>query len=130
VKTQAFDRVELPSVPAYIRAVGTPLKTSDKDYLRRKLGRKLGKFVPAVERASVRMEDVNGPKGGIDKQCRIKVVLKGLPSVLVEERSHSVQAAMDLALTRAEYAVRQAMKRRSMRPLKQRATVRRSAARL
>jgi ribosome-associated translation inhibitor RaiA len=94
--------------PAYIRAVGVQLGAGDKDYLRRKLGRKLGKFSRRVERASVRIEDVNGPRGGVDKRCRIKVVLSGLPSVVVEHRHQSLRAAMDGALARVERAVRQA----------------------
>lgn len=105
-------RTSAPETPAYIRAAGVALEDSDRDYLRRKLGRKLGKFAPSIERTSVRIEDVNGPRGGIDKSCRIKVVLSGLPSVVVEERHHSLQAAMDGALRRVEYAVRQRVQRR------------------
>lgn len=50
-----------------------------------------------IERVSVRVEDVNGQCGGIGKRCLIKVVLSGLPSVVVDERRHSLQAAMDRA---------------------------------
>lgn len=49
-----------------------------------------------------RNEGIDGPAKdfrrvclGIDKSCRIKVVLSRLPSVVVEERHHSLQAAMD-----------------------------------
>lgn len=107
--------------PAYIRAVGVRVDAADKEYLRRKLGRKLGKFSRRVERASVRIEDVNGPRGGVDKRCRIKVVLSGVPSVVVEHRHRSLRAAMDGALSRVEYAVRQATRSRrtkSQRPRK------------
>jgi ribosome-associated translation inhibitor RaiA len=48
------------------------------------------------------------------------VVLTGLPSVVVEQRHHSLQAALDGAMARAERAVRQATQRRSMRQLKPR----------
>ena len=41
-----------------------------RDNIRRKLGMKLGKFALAIERVSVRLRDVNGPRGGIDHQCR------------------------------------------------------------
>jgi CBS domain-containing protein/ribosome-associated translation inhibitor RaiA len=105
-------RTRPAETPAFIRAVGLELDEADKDYLRRKLGRKLGKFAPSIERVSVRIEDVNGPRGGVDKRSRIKVVLSGMPSVLVEQRHHSLQAAMDGALARAEQAVRRNVQRR------------------
>ncbi len=104
--------------PAYIRDVGGLLDAADKDYLRRKLGRKLGKFGTTVVRASVRVEDMNGPRGGVDNRCVIKVVLNGLPSVIVDERHHALQAAMDQALDRVERAVRQALQRQRKKPLR------------
>jgi len=108
--------------PAHIRWVGVPVDRADRDDLRRKLGRKLGKFATAIERASVRIEDVNGPRGGVDKRCEIKVVLSGLPSVVVTEQQHSLQAAMDRALDRTERTVRRALKRRRTRAARPRRT--------
>lgn len=105
-------RTEAPQTPAYIRSTGSVLDAADRDYLRRKLGRKLGKFAESIERTSVRVDDVNGPRGGTDKRCQIKVVLSGLPSVVVEEQHESVQAAMDRALARTERAVRRTLQRR------------------
>lgn len=119
-------RTSPADTPAYIRAVGVRFDAADKAYLRRKLGRKLGKFSSRVERASVRIEDVNGPRGGVDKRCRIKVVLSGLPSVVVEHRHRSLQAAMDGALARVERAVRQAAgsrRTKARRPRKSGASV-------
>src|SRR5690348_17223174 len=40
---------ELPQVPAYIRAPEGDLKPDDRAYIRRKLGRRLGKFASAIE---------------------------------------------------------------------------------
>lgn len=112
-------RTMATETPAHIRSVGGVLDAEDRAYLRRKLGLRLGKFAPAIERTSVRVEDVNGPRGGIDKTCRIKIVLSGLPSVVVEERHQSVQAAMDGALAKVERAVRQQVQRRRAKPLRQ-----------
>ena len=49
------------------------------------------------------------------KRCTIKVALAGLPSVVVEERRASLQAAMDGAMRRAEAAVKRSTKRRTTR---------------
>jgi len=109
---------EFPQVPAHIRATESDLSPDDRSYIRRKLGRRLGKFAGAIERVSVRTEDVNGPRGGIDRVCRIKVVLSGLPSVVVEHRDASLTAAVDGALAGAEMAVRRGVQRRRMKPLR------------
>ncbi|MEO6776352.1 MAG: hypothetical protein ABI467_25645 [Kofleriaceae bacterium] len=50
-----------------------------------------------VERATVRFEDLNGPKGGIDSMCRIKLVLTGRPSVQIDKTASS----FDVAFARA-----------------------------
>lgn len=107
-KTAAGQTSSADDRPVFIRAVGVRIGPKDREYIRRKLGRKLGKFSRHVERSSVRIEDINGPRGGIDKRCRIKVVLNGLPSVVVEERHEMLQAALDGALARVTLAVRQA----------------------
>ncbi len=59
---------------------------------------KLGKFAPSVERVSVRLFDLNGPRGGIDQRCLVKVVLSGLPGVVVERRYVTLQTAIDTAV--------------------------------
>jgi ribosome-associated translation inhibitor RaiA len=109
------DRYASADIPANIRAAGAPIDAEDRAYLRRKLGAKLGKFARAVERVTVRVRDVNGPRGGVDKACTIKVVLTGLPSVVVEQQHASLQAAMDAALQRTERAVRRSVERRTTR---------------
>lgn len=117
---RASVRVSAPLIPAYIRPRGVELGPGDRAYIRRKLGMKLGKFATSIERVSVRLEDVNGPRDGIDHVCRIKVVLGGLPSVFFEKRGSSVQAVVDAALLGVERAVRRTLQRRRMAPIKKR----------
>jgi len=102
-------------IPAHIGAAGASLDAGDRAYIRRKLGMKLGKFARAIERVSVRVRDVNGPRGGVDKLCAIKVVLVRLPSVVVEQQHASLQGAMDGALRRVAVAVRRSVQRRTTR---------------
>ena len=110
--------MEPSQIPAHIRAGDGELSAIDRAYIRRKLGRHLGKFAASIERVSVRAEDVNGPRGGRDRMCRIKVVLSGLPSVVVERRNSSMTAAVDGALAGVERAVRRALQRRRMKPFR------------
>jgi hypothetical protein len=44
---------------------------------------------------SVRVRDLNGPRGGVDQACRVKVVLTGMPSVVFENQDASPGAAID-----------------------------------
>jgi len=91
--------------PVHIRAAGGDLELSDRSYIRRKLGRQLGKFATRIERISDRTVDVNGSRGGIDRLCRIKVVLSEQPSVVVESQDAHLHAAIDAALSAVERAV-------------------------
>ena len=66
--------------PAHVRLIGVDVDDDEQAYVRRKLGMKLGKFATSIERISVRVTDMNGPRGGVDQLCNVKVVLIGLPS--------------------------------------------------
>jgi CBS domain-containing protein/ribosome-associated translation inhibitor RaiA len=105
-------------VPAHIRVLGAELSRDDRTYIRRKLGLKLGKFATSIERISVRVEDANGPRGGIDQVCRIKVVVSGLPSVVFQAKDASLAAAIDGALMGVERAVRRTVQRRRTKPIR------------
>jgi ribosome hibernation promoting factor len=109
---------EKQKFPIHIRAAQVDLGASERDYIRLKLGRKLGKHAGPIERVSVRIEDVNGPRGGVDQSCRIKIVLRGVASVVFESRDESLNAAVDAALSGAERAVRRTVERRRMKPLR------------
>jgi ribosome-associated translation inhibitor RaiA len=107
-------RAETSSLTAHIRVLGVELDPADRQYIRRKLGMKLGKFASSLERVSVRVKDVNGPRGGVDHACSVKVVMSGLSSIVVVERDASLAAAIDRAIGGAEPSVRRAVQRRRM----------------
>lgn len=111
-------RTKAPLIPAHIRVMGVHLNEQDKAQIRQKLGKKLGKFGTAIERVSVRVKDVNGPRGGVDQLCRVKVVLSGLPSIVFEHQDSVLEPAIDGALAGAERAVRKALERERTKPLK------------
>lgn len=113
-------RAEAGSLVAHIRAFGVELHPDDRRYIRRKLGMKLGTLASSIERVSVRVEDVNGPRGGVDHVCQVKVVVIGLPSIVIIERDASLAAAIDRAIGGAERAVRRAVQRRRAKGLTRR----------
>jgi hypothetical protein len=97
--------------------LGATLDPEDRDTIARKLGKRLGKFASSIERVSVRLSDVNGPKGGVDHKFLIKVVLSGLPSVVVERQDSSLRRAANDAIATTAQAVRRSVQRRRLKPV-------------
>lgn len=54
-----------------------------------------------IDHVSVRLKDLNGPKGGCDKECSVEVVIPNSPSVVVTKRSSDAYACIRKALGRA-----------------------------
>jgi hypothetical protein len=97
---------------------GLTIDDDERDYVRRKLTANFARYARSVQRVSVRLRDINGPRGGVDIQCRIKVVLSGLPSVVVELQAELYRVAFSGALYAAERAVRRAVQRKRTSPIR------------
>ena len=105
-------------IPTHVRITGVALTDDEEVAIGRKVGTKLGKFSWSIERVTVRARDANGPRGGDDQECTIKVVLSGLPSVVVKRRDAVRHIAIDMALDAVEQAVRRSVDRRRKKRLR------------
>jgi ribosome-associated translation inhibitor RaiA len=85
------------------------------DFITRRLHFVLGRFAPEVERVTARIDDVNGPRGGADKRCRMEVRLRGLGNVLGEACAVDFEAAVAFAAERLGRGVARALGRRSQK---------------
>jgi ribosome-associated translation inhibitor RaiA len=54
-----------------------------------------------VPRARVQLFDVNGPRGGVDKQCRVELKTANAGTVVVTAMARDWHAALDTALARS-----------------------------
>lgn len=106
-------RTDVTTTPLAIRS-RIPLEPAFRDLVRARLGRRLGKFAKRIERVSVRFEDINGPRGGVDIACRAKAVLDGLASVVVEERAADAREAFRRVAGGLERAVGRTLGRRGL----------------
>ncbi len=77
------------------------------EYIDRCLYFALGRFGPAIDHVAVRIGDVNGPRGGVDKRCQIVVKLQspGCPPVVIDENDETLHAAISHASDRAGRSV-------------------------
>jgi|SRR5690349_23549183 len=101
-----------------IRVHAVAIDDEDREYIRRRVRTLFRRYGAVAERVTVRVRDVNGPRGGVDMVCRVKVVLKALPSVVVERRTPYLRSALSSALAAAARAVSQTLRRRRMRPIR------------
>ncbi len=54
-----------------------------------------------VPRASLVLDDVNGPRGGVDKRCVVELRAAGVAPVVVTSVARDWRSALDAALARA-----------------------------
>lgn len=73
----------------------------------------LDRFRHRLKRIEVYVEDVNGPRGGIDKECRFIAELHHMPSIVIREQAESVRKAVGLATNRAKRILREKMNHQS-----------------
>lgn len=70
------------------------------EHARRRLAFALSRFEPRLARVRLHLEDVNGPKGGVDKRCRVVVHLTQGGEVLAEDVSSDAYEAIASAVER------------------------------
>ena len=78
-----------------------PLTSALQGHIERRLGFALSSRDDHILRITVRLSDINGPRGGADKCCHIQVVLPHLPDVVIEDTAADLYAAIDRAADRA-----------------------------
>ncbi len=83
-------------------------------YAERRFRFALRRFSHHIRRLQIHIEDLNGPRGGVDKQCRILAAVAPSGTLVVEERDARVYEAMDRAADRLRRRVRRDMKRRQV----------------
>lgn len=83
-----------------------------KQFVERRLEYSLGRFARRITEVHVRLADVNGPRGGVDQQCRITVHLHPRGEVMVEDCAADAESAVTQAASRAGQVVRRELDRR------------------
>lgn len=74
-------------------------------HVQSRFGAALDKHERQVEDVTVRLEDVNGPKGGVDMRCQATIHLRPGDTIVVEEVEEDLYAAISVAADRAKHVV-------------------------
>jgi ribosomal subunit interface protein len=83
-----------------------------RTHVERRLLFALGRFGTRLAAVQARLDDLNGPRGGIDKRCRLRVRLPGGLHVAIEEVDLDMYVAVDRACERLGRGVARALGRR------------------
>lgn len=94
-----------------IIAKGIDASQALRDYISERMEAALFHAKDSINYITVRISDMNGPKGGVDKRCQINLTLPGLPAVVVSEVSASINSAIDRAADRAARVVERVLSR-------------------
>ena len=65
-----------------------------------------------LQKVTLRLDDINGPKGGADKSCRIQIPVTGGKPVVIEEVQSNLYIAIDRAIERAGRALSRRLARK------------------
>ena len=96
------------------RGVHLALTDDLKAYIDKHLVAPLERFVQNQEAAEIEVHlvDNNGPKGGVDKECRVTVRVPHFQAIHVEEAAETEYAAIDAVRDRLERATKRAFQKR------------------
>lgn len=94
-----------------IQARGLDLTEHLREHTERRLHFALSWASDDVRAIDVRLSDINGPRGGNDKRCCIKITLTGTTDVVIEDGESDLYVAIDRAADRTERAVARRLER-------------------
>ncbi|MCF8151726.1 MAG: HPF/RaiA family ribosome-associated protein [Burkholderiaceae bacterium] len=94
-----------------IQASGFELSGGLREHTERRLQFALSWASQDLGKVAVRLSDINGPRGGSDKRCRIQIPLARKPDVVIEDTETDLYVAIDRAADRAERALARRLER-------------------
>lgn len=84
-----------------IHASGFALTDPIQSHMQRRIAFALDRLRGRIRRVSVRLSDINGRRGGVDKRCQLHVHLTSSADVVVADVQPDLYVAMSRAVDRA-----------------------------
>ena len=94
-----------------IQARDFPLTKALGSYIKRRINFVLSSRYDQIQRIIVRLSDINGPRGGVDKRCLIQISLPRLADIVIEDTESDLYVAIDRATDRAGRTVNRRLMR-------------------
>lgn len=85
-----------------IAAKGFGLTAGLIDYIHTRVRRRFKRMGGRAREIAITLSDVNGPRGGADKRCRVSLEIPGYPQLVAQTVHGDMYAAIDQSLVRAQ----------------------------
>lgn len=89
-----------------------PLSEALVRFIQERFETALGRRQPQVRAICVHVEDINGPRGGVDKRCLAEITLERRGRIVVDAREPDLYRAVQCAAKRARTSVSHTIDRR------------------
>jgi ribosome-associated translation inhibitor RaiA len=76
-----------------------------QSHVERTISFALDRYAQRIDRISLYVADLNGPRGGVDKLCQITADVKGTRPVAILERGYDLATMVNRAARRLRYHV-------------------------
>ncbi|PCI70928.1 MAG: 30S ribosomal protein S30 [Piscirickettsiaceae bacterium] len=107
-----------------LQARSFSLTSSLENYTKCRLVLALSSFEERFHSITVRLSDINGPRGGKDKRCQLQIVMDGAPNIIAEETQENMYSAISKAIAKATKNVKRQFERRTSRLMLSRQSIR------
>ncbi len=95
-----------------IRGLGFDPTPAVLQHAERRLAFVLARFTPLIRAVTMRLGNLDAPRGGLDKRCRVAAVMEGQGALRTEATGADLYAVIDAAVDRLGRMVGRARERR------------------
>ena len=95
-----------------VKSHGFSVSDAIRTHVERRIFFSLGRFADQISVVNVRLDDVNGPRNGIDKRCRVQVKSARLGGLMNEDIDVDLYVAVNRATERVARSFGRALARK------------------
>jgi putative sigma-54 modulation protein len=96
-----------------MRGVHLDLSDSLRDYANQHLVDPIAKYIDdEATEIEIALVDINGPKGGVDQECRVTVRMPGFSGIHITQTAETMYQAIDATRDRLEMTIKRTLEKR------------------
>lgn len=93
-----------------IHSSNVPLSERARRFIQEKVSFRLKRFDNSVDKVDLYLKDVNGPKGGLDKECTLSIKPSDSKAIVVSSKANSIFLVVRQCAVKAKLALSKRLK--------------------